>query len=441
MKSEGLLKMIDFAKGTTIYQHIQRNKAYFGAGRKELEAVQLKKTRELFQYANQFVPYYTKLFEQYHIDPEKIDSLNVYQDIPPLTRELIQNHQKELISEKAAFHFKKLFKGSSSGTSGIPIRFVHDPEGESAGKAALYSHWAQFGWGFHLKGLHIWGNTETIKKWNSFSSKISRKMLHRVYADASLINHTEGIIKIVNLIKQYKPDYIECYSMSLYTLSKYLQDNNIRLPNCPFVFTSAENLGQLQRENIEKHIGKVIDFYGCSEINGIACQKPNDQKYYLFGHHVFCETEPTNTEDFNDLIVTDLDNKVMPLIRYKPGDLIDGIFTLEKPEFYPYQYFNKVMGRSTDFIMLENGKKLHPMTIFVGTFLRTFPEIKKHKVVWDNKTLEFHFEVSQVPDKNAIEQTIADRLQAYEVKFSIHYDDKILPGKNGKYKFLEIKTP
>ena len=90
------------------------------------------------------------------------------------------------------------------------------------------------------------------------------------------------------------------------------------------VFTTGEDLLENMKKIIERNIGPVSDLYGCGEVNGIAIQPVKDDKYYILESHVLVETE-SDSNEFNEIIVTDLDNYYMPLIRYKIGDIIDRV--------------------------------------------------------------------------------------------------------------------
>jgi phenylacetate-coenzyme A ligase PaaK-like adenylate-forming protein len=104
----------------------------------------------------------------------------------------------------------------------------------------------------------------------------------------------------------------------------------------------------------------------------------------------------------------------------------------------PFSSFNRIFGRNSDIIKLKNGKSFHPVNIFGGTLFRQFPEIKRHKVIWDGKELHFVFETDGEPSRELIEKELGLLLAEYETPCRIEYVSKILPGKSGKYRYIEI---
>jgi phenylacetate-CoA ligase len=165
-----------------------------------------------------------------------------------------------------------------------------------------------------------------------------------------------------------------------------------------------------------------------------------DEKYYILDMHVIVEIEQNELEEGYDVIVTDLDNFGMPKLRYKIGDMIDGIYEPNPNSKYQLSYFKKIIGRNSDIITLPNGMKFHPVNIFGGTTFRQFKEITRHKVIWDGTLLEILLEAKDTNNKVKIDLIIGELLSRYEVNYKVNYTDKIPPSKSGKYKYLEIKT-
>ena len=102
----------------------------------------------------------------------------------------------------------------------------------------------------------------------------------------------------------------------------------------PLVETSGEVLRLNQRRNIEKFFStKVIDRYGLAECGIVAYQMPKQVNLSVIDFHTFVEVE-----DNGEIVVTNLNNNIMPLIRYRTGDFctreetIDGYFQIKIKE-------------------------------------------------------------------------------------------------------------
>ncbi|MFH0865403.1 MAG: hypothetical protein V1904_04380 [Bacteroidota bacterium] len=431
----------DIFKGTRTNAYFNFYSKIICENKRFIEEYQFSKFQKLINHAYCHVPYYTNIFNKLKITPSSFTKIQDIKHLPVLTRADIQEHNQGLISRDFTERNKKYFRSSSSGTTGTPISYLHDRDGESSGNAAIYVLWQLSGWNFNNRGIHIWGNPDSISHWDKPASRAKRYIFQQKNIAAFLLNDTKNLYEITKNLLVFKPDYIDGYPGSIYSLAEYLLEKNIKFPKCRYVFTTAENLPDYQRTIIEKAIGPVFDYYGCGEINSIASQIAGNSRYYIFDPHVYVETEENDAaNELKEIIVTDLDNLIMPFIRYKTGDLIDGVFTGESDSF-PYKYFNKVCGRVSDIIDIGNGKKILPLTLIGGTFIREFKNITRHKVIWDQKKLHFIFECSGEIQKEAINEKLSSMLAHYPVPYSFGFTDKILPDKNGKYRYFEALDP
>jgi phenylacetate-CoA ligase len=134
------------------------------------------------------------------------------------------------------------------------------------------------------------------------------------------------IEKIRKYMFSFKPDFLFSYPSSLVHLCDYMDRSRTPAYSPPKgIFTSGEQLYEWQRKRVEETFNTpVYNFYGCREVGNIAheCQRRN-------GLHVVMENvlvEVVNekglpvVEEEGDILVTDLNNYVMPFIRYKIGD-------------------------------------------------------------------------------------------------------------------------
>jgi phenylacetate-CoA ligase len=427
-------------KGTKVKKYFDFYKTTLNWNREEIEKYQFEKFKKLLNYANKFVPYYQRIFKELDLTPDSFKGLQDIKKMPPLTRRNIQEHQSSLMSTEDRKVRKKLFKGGSSGTTGVPISYFHDVDGESSGIAAGMILWHLSGWQFGEKGLHIWGNVDSIKRWNTLASKGRRFLFNQKNIASPFLNDIKNYSQIVEDISKYNPDYIDGYTNSIYSLAQYILEHNLTIPKCKYIFTTAENLMDHQKEIIENALGPIADVYGCGEINGIAAQTIESSKYYIFEPHAIVETEESSTKGFYEIMITDLDNKVMPFIRYKVGDLIDGVYAPGKGDHIKFKFFNQILGRTADIIELENGKKILPVNLVGGTFIRQFKQIVRHKVIWNGKTMHLIFEINNSIDKKDLHKKLLEVLSPYNINFTFELTDKILPDKNGKYKYFELQV-
>ncbi len=429
------LWIIDKAKGLKTREYYRQFISSFKWSADELRSYQEKKLQQVLQHAFEYIPYYREVFNSLKLKPEDISSIEDINLLPVLSREIITTEYNRLIDSKS--HYSKLFKSSSSGTTGTPIQYIHDNEGESAGIAAGLALYALSGWKPGIKSLHIWGNPVSIKKWNTFSSKTKRRLMNQINFPAYLLNDISNYQSLLDLIRREKPEFIDGYASSITSFAIWLKEQNKTCDGIRAVFTTAENITPSGRRAIEETLGQVSDLYGCGEINGIALQPVNQNRYLILESHVIVETVFQN--GLNEILVTDLDNRVMPLIRYRIGDTINGLSDDIKISAYPFKTFANVDGRIADHIKLPGGKVIHPVNLLGGTFLRKFPQIRKHKVIWNGKILRFVLECADPIDEILLSKEITDNLSSFDVGFEVEFTERLLPGKSGKYRYIEIE--
>lgn len=91
------------------------------------------------------------------------------------------------------------------------------------------------------------------------------------------------------------------------------------------IFTTSETLLPSQRRLIEKAFGcEVYDEYGCREAGPMACECAEHSAYHVQSENVVVEfvrnCEQVAPGETGAILVTNLHNYAMPLIRYDIGD-------------------------------------------------------------------------------------------------------------------------
>lgn len=429
-----IFKTEDIAKGTRINSYYKEYLTFLNCDIEKIRKMQHAKFDFLIMHAWNNIPWYRMQMENVGLKATDKITYSELKYLPVLNRSDIQENHDQMLWKN---YEGKIFRGSSSGTTGIPIKYSQDINAYSSGIAAAHILMGLSGWAQGMRSVHIWGNMESVKQWNKTSSKIKQRIYNRKNIASTSICGSEQIGKVVDSIIKYKPEIIDGYTNSIYELADFLKKENIQIPSVRMVFTTAENLEDYQKDLIEKVIAPVSDMYGCGEINGVACMPVNDNKYYIFDPHVIVETDSTVNTDIKEILVTDLNNYYMPLIRYRIGDLIDNVYPASDSNPFPLNYFTKIYGRTADHIVLKDGKKLFPINIFGGTLYRKYSSINRHKTIWNGEKLIFVFEISGFIDLEALNNDIKSSLFDFEVEYEIQTTSRLLPSANGKYKYFE----
>jgi phenylacetate-CoA ligase len=110
----------------------------------------------------------------------------------------------------------------------------------------------------------------------------------------------------------------------------------------------------------------IIGHYGSEELGTLAFECKEHAGYHIIADNVIIEIEKDSNKvassDIGEVIVTNLNNFTMPLIRYKLGDI--AVLSGEKCKCgRGLPLIKQIVGREDDFIILPSGRKISPRMI------------------------------------------------------------------------------
>ncbi len=256
---------------------------------------------------------------------------------------------------------------------------------------------------------------------------------------------TDDLKKICSILSKNNKYTLVGYPSSLNIIAEYIIENNINL-KLKTVIGLGDKLFDHYKKNIQKAFGcKIHETYGSSEGFQIGFQADLDYMY-LYTPQVYLEllddnNNPVKEGEIGNVVVTRLENKHMPLIRYKLGDLA---IMLPKDKYPPNRKFNfplieKVIGRNTDVVILPDNRKLIVHS-FTGIF-EYIPEIKQFKIIQKNrKSMTVQF----IPDDNFTKEVLNNsKLKLQKIinnnNFKIYFEEvSLIEGKkSGKPQIIE----
>jgi phenylacetate-CoA ligase len=163
----------------------------------------------------------------------------------------------------------------------------------------------------------------------------------------------------IRKINAYRPTLIRGYANSLFELCDYATRKKLRLYAPKAVISAAELLTPGMRQMIESAFKThVFDFYGSREVNGLAgeCIKGRMHQFTFFNHIEVLNPhdQPVGASEEGRVVVTNLTNYAMPLIRYDIGDTVvrgDNVCACGSP----LPTLRKVTGRVGDHFVTRDG--------------------------------------------------------------------------------------
>jgi phenylacetate-CoA ligase len=352
----------------------------------QVRSISLEKLRSLLAHATENVPFYKETVRNLPLSGSPSDLRESFCKVPLLSKATINENLKSMISSDLAGN--GLDSNSTSGSTGEKLLFYTDWRSGAYRKATVRRSQRWLGVLPGEPEVRLWGSPIDITRTKSLRglvhSVISReKMLSAYSMDEQSLN------AYMRFCLRFKPKLLIGYPSVLSVFAAYLESQNTRIPSLVAISCSAETLYEHDREYLGKVLGApVYNRYGCREVGDIANEAPDADGLIVNSDRLFVEIlddegEPCAPGEQGEVVVTDLENYGMPLIRYRMGDLArwspDSIRGADK---YPFPMLESVDGRTLDVVESPNGNRIG------GTYwtilLRSKPGIKTFQVIQDD---------------------------------------------------------
>jgi phenylacetate-CoA ligase len=290
----------------------------------EIKELQLVRLRALLEHSYRHVPYWRETFDALGLTPSDIQSIDDLARLPLLEKQTVRERVHfDMMSDN---HRKNdILRVSTSGSTGQPLICYAD-------RAQLELRWASTlrsqewtGYRFGDRCVRLWHQTIGMTRLQVLRERIDALLTRRTFIPAYQINE-HNVRQFLATIERVHPTLIDGYAESFNFLSTYLKSAPATTARPCGIMSSGQTLSPQSRAMIEKSFcTKVYDKYGSREFSGIAYECEDGE-----GHHVVAESyiveilkngRPALPGEVGEVVITDLNNYVMPFIRYRIGDL------------------------------------------------------------------------------------------------------------------------
>jgi phenylacetate-CoA ligase len=291
----------------------------------ELQALQGQRLHALIQHAYDTVPYYQGVLDATGIAPADVRQAADLGQLPLLTKEILQTRREELIS--AASAPRERLPNQTGGSTGTPLHFIQDRRQRDWGSANKLrcNRWA--GWDFGKRVLRLWGHPRDLDATRTAIGKLRNLALRERTLDAFRFTDRD-LDDLVSTLRRWRPQLIVAYASMLVHLVDHLEERHILDPGAAEgIISSADMLLPHQRARIENALrAPVFDRYGCREVDTIAAECDRHTGMHVNVDRLVVELldsegHPVPSGQPGRVVVTDLFNYAMPLIRYDIGDM------------------------------------------------------------------------------------------------------------------------
>jgi len=299
-----------FRKAT--YFTIDYNKPYLS--HEALAAHQLKRLRYVVARAYRNVPYYRNLFDQTGILPVDINTLQDIRKIPITRKDAVRNLDIAFrVNQRASID--KLVEYETSGTTGQKMTIYCSKRDSDRRVSTIFRTYV-------VHGYQPWHKIAVFQFFpipESLSSKF--KLFKRISIPFEL-----SIADQIEMLQKIQPQVLEGYPSRLNLLSEKIMRENIIGIKPKLVFTNSEKITSAIRRKLLRAFGvEPIDVYDCWECGNIAWECDTHEGLHINADQVYVEIVTENQVvadgDPGEIVITDLYNQTMPLIRYAIGDI------------------------------------------------------------------------------------------------------------------------
>lgn len=410
----------------------------------ELHALQWDKLQRLIAHCWQEVPFYREWWGRAGVGAaEDIRSREDYARLPLLTKPVIREHFESMIAP--AYRDSMYFK-STGGSTGEPLHFGYTRESYERRVAVMFRG---YGWsGAHLgqRTVYLWGAPVAAPAgFRLFKDRLYHAAFNRCMLNAFDMSE-QRMAEYADAIDRFKPETIISYVGPLVELAHWIERNGRSIHRPQRVLGAAEALHAHQRELLQRVFGApAYDTYGCREVMLIAAEcEAHDGLHINIDHlHVefHHESAAAHCSGPAELVITDLHNRGMPMMRYLNGDLgTPGGSTCTCGRHLPK--LAKVDGRKLDALRTADGRVL-PGEYFVHT-LMNFSTIRHYQIVQRSlDTILMRLVASDAFDA-AAEANVRDEIRKLvgdSIAVEFEYRDEIPLTASGKRRVTICELP
>lgn len=256
---------------------------------------------------------------------QKYSGFSSILDFPIINKNSIRDHFDEFTSSK--YNAKNCIVVSTSGSTGAPFSILQNTSKRCRNTAdnLYFSKRSGYEIGQELIYIKIWPDTYK----HTLLSKYWWKNIYPQNVFKLQDHHIANLIK--KLQKDNNPKSFLGYTSALEKICKYLDKTNSGPIQCNVVsiITMSEGLNDYVRTSLKKYFGVFpVSRYSNNE-NGILAQEDKDisSAFRINSASYFIEVLkldsdiPADDNERGRIVVTDLYNYAMPIIRYDTGDV------------------------------------------------------------------------------------------------------------------------
>lgn len=300
--------------------YVKKLKKFDSTPADQRQRIQRQRLAEMIDFSAANVPYYKDLQQKHKVTGAKIlQDLGYLDDIPFLTKDIIREQEQRLISRP--LHNGKYYTCKTGGSTGASCIIFYDEEAADRSAAVTRHARHRIGRRFHRSELHFAAKFDNPNSQKRFDREtLKSAALNRSNILISDIND-EALFQVYQDLKTRRPYLVHAHPSTMYYLSLFVKEHRLNSKLFVVFEPSGEYCSDKMFNEIQMTFNcSIHNRYGLAEFGVVGYSFDGSKDTFeIFASEVFCETTPDDDE--LEIVITGLQNKLMPLIRYKTGDL------------------------------------------------------------------------------------------------------------------------
>lgn len=395
----------------------------------------------LLSHAYRTVPFYRRRFDEAGIAPDRACDPELWHSLPILTREDVQDAGDQLHSSHLPEEHGQSWLKWTSGSTAKPLSVLRTSVTARFWIANTVRAYLWRGCDFGQKIAFIRPmkdgeadppHGQRLQDWG-FSALFESGPRVVLCLKSSTTQQLEWL-------ERERPAYLHAYPSVLTELARYSIELGCRLEGLRQVHSFGESVDAKCRNLCQHAWGtEILDSYTANETGHIAVECAS-HRYHVQSEHLLVEVLDEHGHacapgDVGRVVITDLFNYAMPLVRYEIGDLAQVGIDCECGRKLPV--LSHIVGRQRSMFLLPNNERRLPLLDIDPTqaFAGKLP-IRQFQIAQVSRTMVEVRIVSARPlvsvEEAAIHALLANSFgDCFELRFK--YVDRIERGPAGKF--------
>ncbi|RJP84779.1 MAG: phenylacetate--CoA ligase family protein [Desulfobacteraceae bacterium] len=411
-------------------------KKHLRSPRKNLDRLRLCLFKKQMRNIYENVPYYREIFQRLNIVPEDFKHIDDIQKLPIVSKKDINGNLNIFLNEN--IELWDCYKSHTSGSTGQPFLTYFDKKS-----------WIRKKYLSKLRARMACGMRpgERVAVFESelsgqLESRNRKHPLQQFFLKIKYFSIFDDVAAAIEHLIAFRPQNVYGPQSFLFHLARGIKKTGRTLPFLKRVYTSAEYRESSVTQFIKDVLKvEVYDIYGSTEFKEVAWECERHQGYHINEDEVLCEIldggKPAPIGEVGDIVLTDLKNTAMPLIRYRihdRGKLLQAPCRCGRT----FSIMLPVGGRASEYILLPDGERISPYRF--TTAIEKFKGLLQYQLIQESETDLF---VNVIIDSNVgnetcrnIEETIINITRG-QMRVIVRKTERILPEENGKFKVVK----